>query len=225
MQFDLRGIKEEATREGIHAGLNGPASAKKITRPFHRELSFQMDKNRRDKNLRIRLQKEKTQEQARNDKRDDLLNRAMRPRKPSLAVQKQHRNKKSMSALFNFIRPISTAFGAETNTHHMKRTVSELDFAPSGKPALVLSIMDARAAQYINNDRSFVFQLDTEDGGHYLLQAMSKREMTTWLDTISRVTKMAAKRRLTYLGHSPKPQLADHIHDHPVTASRDPKAG
>ena len=29
---------------------------------------------------------------------------------------------------------------------------------------------------------------------------------------ISRVPKIAAKRRLTYLGHSPKPQISDHIH-------------
>ena len=49
--------------------------------------------------------------------------------------------------------------------------------------------------------------------------------MNKWLDTITRVMKMAAKRRLTYIGNSPKPQIADHIHDRPIVASRDPKAG
>ena len=90
----------------------------------------------------------------------------------------------------------------------LRRTPSKLDFASSGKPALVLSVMDSQVAQFINNERSYTFQLDTEDGGHYLLQATNKREMTKWLETISRVTKMAAKRRLTYLGNSPKPRLA-----------------
>jgi len=35
---------------------------------------------------------------------------------------------------------------------------------------------------------------------------------------------MAAKRRLTYLGNSPKPRISDHIHSSPIVASRDPKA-
>ncbi|KAF8994802.1 hypothetical protein BDQ17DRAFT_1366382 [Cyathus striatus] len=223
-QFDHRGIREEAIREATSSnGPNGTPSVKRPVRPFQRIVSMQMDKNRRDKNLRVRLQKEKQHEIVKNERRDDLLNRAMRPRKPSL--QKQHRNKKSMSAFLNFMRPISSAFGAETlQPTGAKRTASELDFTPSGKPSLVLNITDARVAQFINNERSYMFQLDTEDGGHYFLQAVSKREMTKWIETIARVTKMAAKRRLTYLGNSPKPRISDHIHDHPITPSRDPKA-
>ncbi|KAF8161574.1 hypothetical protein B0H34DRAFT_701542 [Crassisporium funariophilum] len=225
LQFDHRGIKEEAAREAANPGMNGGPSSKKAIRPFHKVVAIQMEKNRRDKNLRIRLQREKLQEQTKNDRRDDILNRAMRPRKPISNAQKQHRNKKSMSAFLNFMRPISSAFGAEIpQTSGLKRSASELDFASTGKPSLVLSVMDAQVAQFLNNERSYTFQLDTEDGGHYLLQAMSKRDMNKWLDTISRVTKMAAKRRLTYLGNSPKPQIADHIHHHPIVPSRDPKA-
>lgn len=124
------------------------------------------------------------------------------------------------------MRPISSAFTDSMHTTALKRSPAELDFSPSGKPSLVLSVVDARVAQFINNERSFTFQLDTEDGGHYLLQAISKQEMVRWIEQINRVAKLAAKRRLTYLGNSPKPQLADHIHDHPsaTTASRDPRA-
>jgi len=226
LQFDIRGIKEEAARESANPGMNGTPSTKKTIRPFHRVVSIQVEKNRRDKNLRTRLQREKAQEQTKNDRRDDLLNRAMRPRKPLSNAQKQHRNKKSMSAFLSFMRPISSAFVSDSpNTVNLKRTASKLDFPASGKPSLVLSVLDAQVAQFINNERSFTFQLDTEDGGHYLLQATNKREMMKWLETISRVTKMAAKRRLTYLGNSPKPQIADHIHHHPIVPSRDPKAG
>ncbi|KAG5351583.1 hypothetical protein C0989_005739 [Termitomyces sp. Mn162] len=214
LQFDHRGIKDEAIREA--AQVPAPPG-RRLSRPFQRIVIAQIEKNRRDKNLRARLQKEKLHEQSRQEKRDDLLNRAMRPRKPS---QKQHRNKKSMSALFHFMRPISSAFGADLPPT-VKKTAAELDFVPSGKPSLVLSLVDARVAQFINNERPFTFQLDTEDGGHYLLQAVNKRDMVKWIETISRVAMMAAKRRLTYLG--PKPQLADHIHSH-IVPSRDPKA-
>ncbi|ESK91434.1 rho gtpase activating protein 22 [Moniliophthora roreri MCA 2997] len=224
LHFDLRSIKDEAHRESSSASTNGSVSAKKPVRPFHRLVTTQLEKNRRDKSLRARLQKEKLQEQSRQEKREELINKAMRGRRNSAVAQKQHRNKKSMSALFHFIRPISSAFGADTpHPPVLKRTVSELDFAPSGKPTLVLSLMDSRVAQFINNVRSFTFQLDTEDGGHYLLQALNKRDMNKWIETITRISNIATKRRLTYLG-SPKPQVADHIQTQPSTATRDPRA-
>ncbi|KIK60980.1 hypothetical protein GYMLUDRAFT_43514 [Collybiopsis luxurians FD-317 M1] len=226
IQFDLRGIKDEAYRESTAAGSAGTPSRNRISRPFQKLIALQLDKQRRDKNLRVRLQKEKMQEQSRNEKREEQLNRAMRGgRRPTSVSQKQHRNKKSMSALFSFMRPISSAFGADTShTPTLKRTASELDFVPSGKPTLVLNLTDSHVAHFINNDRSFTFQLDTEDGGHYLLQAMSKRDMNKWIEILSQVSKTAAKRRLTYIGNSPKPQVADHLHDHPATATKDPTA-
>ncbi|KAF5377413.1 hypothetical protein D9757_009715 [Collybiopsis confluens] len=225
IQFDLRGIKDEAYREST-ANPAGTPSRNKISRPFQKLIAAQLDKLRRDKNLRVRLQKEKMQEQSRNEKREEQLNRAMRGgRRPTSVAQKQHRNKKSMSSLFSFMRPISSAFGADTShTPTPKRTAAELDFVPSGKPTLVLNLTDSHVAQFINNDRSFTFQLDTEDGGHYLLQTMSKREMNKWIETLSQVSKTAAKRRLTYIGNSPKPQVSDHLHERSVTATRDPTA-
>ena len=226
LQFDHRGIKDEAHREGMQAVVNTSASARKVARPFHRLVALQAEKNRRDKSLRDRLIKEKRQEDSRNVRREDLFNKAMRPRKAGDIVQKQRRNKKSMSSAFmQFMRPISSAFTSETlHPPGMKRSPSDLDFMPSGKPSLVLSLVEARVAQFINNERSFVFQLDTEDGGHYLLQAVDRQDMLKWMDTINRVTNMATQRRLTYL-ESPKPQPSDHIHNHPMTGSRDPTAG
>ncbi|RXW25664.1 hypothetical protein EST38_g130 [Candolleomyces aberdarensis] len=241
LHFDHRGIKEEAAREATQVGVNGPPSSKKTVRPFYKIVAVQLEKNRRDKNLRSRLQREKVMEQSRNERRDDMLNRAMKgPRGKHQQQQhhsqqqqsagatpapKQHRNKKSMSAFLNFMRPISSAFGAEfmspSSAGAVKKTAAELDFVPSGKPAMVVSILDARVAQFINNERSYMFQLETEDGGHYLLQAMNKKDMSKWLETISKVTQSVAQRRLTYLGSSPKPQIADHIHDRAIVPSRD----
>lgn len=123
------------------------------------------------------------------------------------------------------MRPISTAFGVEVQTTGIKRTASELDFTPSGKPTVVLSLVESRVAQFINNERSFTIRLDTEDGGLYVLQATNKREMMKWMESISKIATMAAKRRLTYLGNSLQMQVSDHIHQQVGPASRDPSAG
>ncbi|KAJ7339081.1 rho GTPase activating protein 22 [Mycena albidolilacea] len=224
LQFDHRGIKEEAQREGSSGPGSSPAAARRAVRPFQKTIALQVEKNRRDRTLRTRIHKERVQEQTKNDKREDLLNKAMRSKQPATPQQKHQRSKKSMSAFLHFMRPISSAFTGNETVHApaVKRTAEELDFAPSGKPSLVVGLVEARVAQFINNDRSFTFQLDTEDGGHYLFQARNGKEMANWLQTINRVTQTAAKRRLTYLGN-PKPQLADHLHD-PVAASREPLA-
>lgn len=224
IQFDLRLIREEAYREATSAGSLG---YKKPQRPFQYLVSLQQEKNKRDRHLRDRLSREKRQEQQRNDRREEYLNKAMNTRRQPAIVQKQHRNKKSMSsAFFQFMRPISSAFSSETLAMPgVKRTPAELDFVPSHKPTLVLSVVDARVAQFVNNERSFTFQLDTEDGGHYLLQTISKAEMKKWMDTVQHVSTIAAKRRLTYLGQNSKMQLSDHLLSQPGSTSRDPRAG
>lgn len=227
LHFDNRSIKDEAQKEALQAQASGSFSAKKSVRPFQRLVIMQQEKNKRDKYLHDRLRKDKKEEQLRNEKRDDYLNKAMRPRKPMTQAQKQHRIKKSYSsAFFQLMRPISSAFTDSTHALATKKSPADLDFVPSGKPSLVLSVVDAKVTHVINNERSYVFQLDTEDGGHYLLQAISKPEMARWIDQINKVSKTAAKRRLTYLGNSPKPQLSDHIHDHVAapSASRHPTA-
>ena len=221
--FDIRGIREEAHREATQAG---PLGAKKIHRPFQTLVVFQQEKNKRDRHLRDRLSKEKRYEQHLYEKKNESLDKAMQPRRQPMMSQKQHRNKKSMSsAFFQFMRPISSAFSSDTlSTVLAKRTPAELDFTPTGKPSLVLSVVDARVAQFVNNERSFTFQLDTEDGGHYLLQAIGKSEMKKWMDTIQHVSTIAAKRRLTYLGQNAKMQLSDHLLSQPVAPSKDPSA-
>jgi hypothetical protein len=226
IQFDLRVIREDVHWEAAHT--NAGPQPKRNQRPFHRLVAAQQEKNKRDRNLRERLEKERKQEQHRIDKRDEYLSKAMNPRRPYTPTQRQHRMKKSGSAAFfqQLMRPISNAFALDyIDVNTTRRTAGELDFMPTHKPALVLSVVDARISSFINYERSYTFQLDTEDGGHYLLQAATKAEMTKWIRTIDHVSKTAAKRRLTYLGNSPKPQLSDHIHDHPTTASRDPIAG
>lgn len=215
--LDVRIIREDALREASTGGT----PSKKILRPFNTLVAAQQEKNKRDRYIRDRLSKERRQEQYRHQQREDHFNKAMNPRKTPTGAQKQHRNKKTMSsAFFQFMRPISSAFSSDSLVAAgMKRTPAELDFTPASKPILVLSIAEARIAQFINNERSFTFQLDTEDGGHYLLQALDKKEMMKWINKINHVTKIAAKRRLTYLGNNATPHSADHLLTRPKTGS------
>jgi hypothetical protein len=223
-KFDLRAIREDVSREASHM-YAGP-QPRRNQRPFQKLLAAQQEKNKRDRNLRERLEKERKQEQYRIDKREEYLSKAMNNRRQFTPTQ--HRMKKSGSSTFfqQLMRPISSAFALDhVDVNAPRRTAAELDFTPTGKPALVLSVVDARISHSMNNERSYTFQLNTEDGGHYLLQTATKAEMTKWINTIDHVSKTAAKRRLTYIGNSPKPKLSDHIHDRPTTASRDPTAG
>ncbi|KAI8978267.1 hypothetical protein BD414DRAFT_421946 [Trametes punicea] len=227
VHFDMRAIREDAYREA--AQVSG-TPGKRGQRPFQTLVTQQQEKNRRDRIWRDRLSKEKRQEQMRHDRREEQLNKAMHQRRQNPVMPKQHRNKKSMSsAFFQLMRPISSAFTSDTLSaggggNPSKRSPAELDFAPTHKPSLVLSVVGARVAQFINNERSFVFQIDSEDGGHYLLQAPSQQEMRKWTETIERVAKITAKRRLTYLGQNAKPQLSEHLLAKPAVATRDPQA-
>ena len=225
IQFDLRAIREDVHWEAsyMHAG----PQPKRSQRPFQKHLVAQHEKNKRDRVVRERLEKERKQEQHRLDKREEYLSKAMNTRRQYTPAQRQQRSKKSGSTTFfqQLMRPISNAFALDhVDVNATRRTAAELDFVPTGKPALVLSVVDARISQSVNYERSYTFQLDTEDGGHYLLQTATKAEMTRWIRTIEQVSKTAVKRRLTYIGSSPKPKLSDHIHDRPTTASRDPAA-
>ena len=65
-----------------------------------------------------------------------------------------------------------------------------------------------------------MFQVDSEDAGHYyLLQAASQLDMKRWVETIT------AKRRVTYLSGNDKPQMLDELLAKPAVATRDPVAG
>ena len=222
VHFDWRTIREEAYRE---ASQTPSTALRKQPRPFSLLVAMQQDKSKRDRSLRDRLTREKRQEQHKLDKREEYINKAMHVRKPQHTGPKYHRTKKSSvsSAFMQFMRPISSAFTSETATT-TKRTPAELDFTPVHKPAMVVNIVDARVSVFINNERSFTFQLDTEEGGHYLLQALDKGEMKKWVDIIERVSKTAAKRRLTYMGQNSKVQMSDHLLG-TGAAPRDPRAG
>lgn len=227
LPVDLRALREEALRESASLSLSSTPNSKRGTRPFQKLVLAQQEKLKRDKYLRDRLLKERRQEQHRLERKEDNLNRAMDLRNNSQSANKAHRSKRSMSALFNLMRPISTAFLSDNANTSMlpKRSAAELDFTPTQKPTLVLSLVDASVGVFINNERSFTFLIDTEDGGHYCLQARSKGDMNQWISTMSTTVRSHAQRRLTYMGDASQLQFSDHIQPRVAAPPQDPRAG
>ena len=214
---DLRLCREEASREMVQ--FSPQMTKHKNVRPFQLLVVAQVEKLRRDRHLRDRLGKEKKIEQLRSDKRASVLNRAMQPQKQATAVPKHARNKKSMTGMSAFFRPISTAF-TSNNIHALdgpKRTAAELDFSTATlKPHLVLNLAGAGIRNFINDQRPFTFQLDTEEGGHYLLQATTPADRDKWMNAMQKVAESSALKRLTFLGQAKQklPDVTD-VGNHP----------
>lgn len=218
VHLDYKQVRDDAAREAAYPAP--PSSSKKTVRPFQRDVTYQMDKYKRDKHLRERLGKEKRQEQQRVIKRDDGFQKAINARQSR--APRAARNTKVISTLFHAFRQ-SVAFGAEIPSGDERRTATELDFTPSGKPLQVLNITDVHVKTYMHPERPFTFQLDTDEGAHYILQVLSNAEASKWIDAIGRASKQAAQRRSTYVGM--KPQVAEHLSTRPATATQDPTAG
>lgn len=207
-EVTLQAAKDEAQREGLHASpLYG---ARRHSRPFQTLVAAQMEKNRKDRLYNDRLSKERKQEQQKVERRQQGINRAMNPTKQYGLNGKHQRGKKSMSSIslfFRAVRPLSTAWASDRNFSR-QRTASELDFPATGKPSLVLSLNDAQAISLEEEDRPFMFQILTEDGGRWLLQASTVAELDSWLQAIS----VASRKRSTYIPHALKS-----VHSEPLS--------
>ncbi|KZT36942.1 hypothetical protein SISSUDRAFT_1063257 [Sistotremastrum suecicum HHB10207 ss-3] len=220
-ELDFRILQQDALRE------NGQLShsQRRMQRPFQRLVVAQQDKNKRDRYLRERLLKEKRHEQQRQNQRQHDLDRAMQAKRGLPPSVKQHRSKRTMSsAFFRVMRPLSTAFISDTAQSPPRLTMAELDFAPTAKPSLVINLADAKAAVFNNPERSYTFQLDTEEGAQYLFQAVSKSEMNKWVTTVNQISRSSASKRLTYLNGAAKLGHWDQLHTRAPVSTRHPTA-
>jgi hypothetical protein len=197
--YEVRVLKEEAYKENMYMSPHH-AQPRKAVRPFHRLVAEQSEKNKRDKYSRERLQKEIKNERLISERRDDNIAKAMLPK----GQHGQRKKSRSMSGFFTMLRPISAAWSSEKIHDRMMkpRTLQELDFEPAGKPSLVLSLANAQVQDYVNNQRSFIMRLRTEDGGLYYLQALEQHDATRWLTVLQETSSSYARRRLTYQGKS-----------------------
>jgi len=206
-EVTFQAAKEEAQREGSYPLPSyGP---RRHTRPFQTLVAAQMEKNRKDRLYGDRLGKERKHEQQRVERRQQDTYRGVNPPKQFGFNGRHQRGKKSMSSVslfFRAVRPLSTAWASDRNfSRH--RTASELDFPANGKPSLVLSLNDAQATFVESEDRPFMFQILTEDGGRWLLQATTSAELDAWLQAIA----VASRKRSTYNAHALKPAPSEPV--------------
>ncbi|CCO34478.1 GTPase-activating protein BEM2/IPL2 AltName: Full=Bud emergence protein 2 [Rhizoctonia solani AG-1 IB] len=195
LYYEPRAIKEEAYKENMQSSPHHPPP-RKVVRPFHRLIAEQNEKNRRDKYARERLQKEIKNERLISERRDDSISKAMLPK----GGHGQRKKSRSMSGFFTMLRPISSAWAGDKFQDKMvkPRTLQELDFEPTGKPSVVINVANAQVQDAVNNHRSFVMRLRTEDGVLFYLQALDQHDATRWLNVLQETSSTYARRRLTY---------------------------
>ncbi|KAG9088684.1 rho GTPase-activating protein [Ceratobasidium sp. UAMH 11750] len=139
--YELRVLREEAHKENIQ-NLQPHAQPRKLVRPFHRTVAEQLEKNKRDKYARERLQKELKAERLVSERREDNIAKAMLPK----GQHGQRKKSRSMSGFFTMLRPISAAWSSE-KVPMKPRTLQELDFEPTGKPSWVLNLAGAQVQE------------------------------------------------------------------------------
>lgn len=222
---DTRAIREDAHRENAVV-LQSSQRQQRLTRPFSKMVQAQQEKNKRDRQLREHFSREKRAEQQRFDKQGVAYDRTMVSALGPTSQQKPTKHaKKASNAFTRLVRPLSTALlysTAAPPAPTRKWTLAELDFTPNSKPALAINLGSARARSWPNKARSFVFTVDTEDGGRIFLQATNHVEMNRWIEMILKTATSTAEKRRTYLG---PPIALPEIAPRPKDMGKHPTAG
>ncbi|EJT96986.1 RhoGAP-domain-containing protein [Dacryopinax primogenitus] len=175
-------------------------------RPFVRTITVQLDKLKRDRQVRDRLARDIRADKEKLGKKETDANRlSTQPKKP---VKPGHKKGRSVTAFFRVVRPLSTVFGTDKpDLSYADKSLPELDFSAPSKPALSLSLVHATVRVLPNEVRSFTFAVETEDGGRYVLQATSPIDREQWISAITRAAQISAARRSLMEAQAPKLDL------------------
>ncbi|TIC53455.1 hypothetical protein E3Q04_03187, partial [Wallemia mellicola] len=211
----LKQIHEDASREVIQAHTKGILVENAYA--FSGIAKLQQEKEKRDVTIVERMRREKRDDLAALEKREIEIQKAAsmsfltkhgRTASSTSATSigssntiKKSRQGKRMTALLRPFRPLSIAFGSSQHppSEAPRKRLSELDFEPSNKPALVITLHAARVSEFVNNARSYTFQIVSEDGANYLFQGTSATDVKEWIEVISRASQTSAAKRLTYI--------------------------
>jgi hypothetical protein len=213
-------VKEEAYQENMQ-GLQH-AQARKYPKPFSKIIVAQQEKNKRDRHIRERLQREKRMEQYKKEKQSVPYDKAM-----DVAKKSKQGKRASMNPFMRVVRPLSTAFPfggpslAPEVTEPRKFTLEELNFMPNTKPAISIDLAGARIEERQTAVRPFIFTLEAEDGVKYYFQATTKKELAQWISQLSKTSKRTSEKRRTYIG--PASNLPD-LYRTPKNLGRHPTA-
>ncbi|KAF8311573.1 hypothetical protein DL93DRAFT_1393528 [Clavulina sp. PMI_390] len=189
-----KAAREAAEVEDNLFSKRGP-SGRRPPYPFKPLAAAEVEKLRRDYSFREKLDREREIEHQKASQREQNLDRAMQlQRAPTTKHQRGKRSVAGGVTLFlrsAVVRPASAAWGSARPPTKL-RSAAELDFEPSGKPSDKLSLHSARVTPYASDERPYLFQLTTEDGGHWLFQASSLFEQTAWMKAIEAAAQKGA---------------------------------
>ena len=200
--FDLRSLRDFAVREQHALCETSPhhRHLPKGFRPFNSLVSAQLEKQRRDKIARERLGKvdrRSTPSGTIKEKEDVGSGRL------SVGTTTQTKKKGTRSFLRGF-RPLSMGHShhhelSHTNSFDSTKSIDDLDFVPVGKASIVVSIVDSQVSELPNPPRSFVFQLASDEGARYIIQAPSAVAMDAWVTSLKQASRSYSEKRRTLL--------------------------
>jgi antitoxin (DNA-binding transcriptional repressor) of toxin-antitoxin stability system len=171
----------------------------KAAKPFHRLVAQQQEKSRRDKQTKDYVSKGlKIEQQGRMQREKDAA------KGMDKTVNARARR---MTSLFRAVRPTSTFVTAQQppppQSWPSPGAVQNLrEWMPNSKPYLVLALSGVQVQPYDNSQRSFIFELSTEDGQRSLFQASSLDEMRMWISNFQKSGTQIAFRRATFLAQT-----------------------
>lgn len=171
----------------------------KSIKPFARLVVQQQDKVRRDKATRDLVSKGQKLEQQGRLQREKEVARAM---DKSVSVRTRR-----MTSLFRVGRPVSvfnsSSAGALPPAAPSAHALNALRaWVPHTKPYLVLTLSGVEVSPYDNSQRSFLFELHTEEGQRTLLQAPNRDELNNWIAHFKKSGTQIAFRRATFLAQT-----------------------
>ena len=171
--WGMRLLRDVASGEGT--------KATKSVRPFHKLVVLQQEKMRRDRHTREYLVK----------------GMKLESKEAAKAMEKSStKNTRRMTAIFKIARPESPVSPSSTAL----QTLNE--WTPSGKPFLVYALAGVQVVSVDNVQRSFVFELATEDGQRSIFQATAKSDLENWMRNLRQSGNQIAFRRATFLAQT-----------------------
>ena len=178
--WGMRVLRDVASGEGT--------KSTKSVRPFHKLVVLQQEKMRRDK---------QTREYVAKGMKMESQSRAARDKEVAKALDKSSaKHTRRMTAIFKSARPESPVSPSPTAL----QTLNE--WTPSSKPFLVFALSGVQVLSVDNVQRSFVFELATEDGQRSMFQATSKQDLDNWLRNLRQSGNQIAFRRATFLAQT-----------------------
>ncbi|KAJ1653522.1 hypothetical protein IWQ61_006371 [Dispira simplex] len=182
-----------ATNENTHQHAYHPTTyagniSGKLVRPFHKLVSEELERIRREGKDREKLVKEQREQAQSQQRRDQERDRQL---KKQLKESQQRQAKNEQLLKMSSLLHTASATPDEPGSSGLRRM-------PSVKAALVINLINSTTdVEHSYTKRDHVFRIITEEGGQYLLQASSKEEMLDWIKCIHEAAKEAAARRLT----------------------------